>query len=79
MKDRYDLIFMDINMPIMDGFTATEKILAHDNQNLIVACTAFTDVDTKTKCYCLGMKYFLNKPVTKIELAKLLNHLKLII
>lgn len=31
MKDRYDIIFMDINMPIMDGFTATEKILAHDS------------------------------------------------
>lgn len=63
----------------MDGFLATEKILNHDNKNMIIACTAFTDIETKSKCYNVGMKHFLNKPITKVELFNLLNHLNLII
>lgn len=70
---------MDINMPIMDGFLATEKILSYDSKNVIIACTAFTDIETKSKCYNVGMKYFLNKPITKVELHNLLSHLNLII
>ncbi|CAD8085693.1 unnamed protein product [Paramecium sonneborni] len=78
-NDMFDVIFMDVNMPIMDGFQATEQIQKFDDRNIIVACTAFTDVETKTKCYSVGMKYYINKPVTKLELVKLLNHLNLII
>ncbi|CAD8180658.1 unnamed protein product [Paramecium pentaurelia] len=78
-NEKFDVIFMDVNMPIMDGFQATEQILKFDNDNIIVACTAFSDVETKTKCYSVGMKYYINKPVTKLELQKLLNHLNLII
>ncbi|CAD8053324.1 unnamed protein product [Paramecium primaurelia] len=78
-NERFDLIFMDVNMPMMDGFQATEQILKLDDNFIIVACTAFTDVETKAKCYSVGMKYYINKPVTKLELLKLLNHLNLII
>ncbi|CAK79600.1 unnamed protein product (macronuclear) [Paramecium tetraurelia] len=78
-NEKFNVIFMDVNMPIMDGFQATEQILKFDNDNTIVACTAFSDVETKTKCYSVGMKYYINKPVTMFELLKLLNHLNLII
>ncbi|CAD8083224.1 unnamed protein product [Paramecium sonneborni] len=79
LNETFDIIFMDVNMPIMDGFQATEQIIKFNDKNIIVACTAFTDVETKTKCYSVGMKYYINKPVTKFELLKLLNHLNLII
>jgi CheY-like chemotaxis protein len=40
---------MDINMPLMDGFTATRRIIEKYKLNApkIIACTAFTDSDTK--------------------------------
>ena len=54
-------------MPIMDGFEATKKILTEYSEvdYQIVACTAFTDAETKEKCYQIGMVQFINKPVNK--------------
>ena len=45
----YNIIIMDVNMPIMDGLTATRKIIEKYTLATpkIIACTAFTDSDTK--------------------------------
>ena len=55
-------------MPIMDGFLCTENLnlLCQEkkiDKPTIIACTAYVDIKTKTKCYDLGMSYFVNKPV----------------
>ncbi|MDA0781905.1 MAG: response regulator [Rickettsiales bacterium] len=71
---RFDLILMDCQMPIMDGYQATKLILEHyrDNQYLcppIIALTANALVGDKEICLNAGMTDFLPKPITieKIE------------
>jgi CheY-like chemotaxis protein len=63
----YDLIFMDIQMPLMDGIEATQKILNDSKiakKPIIIAVTANTSDDAKKKCRDCGMKDFLSKPIT---------------
>ncbi|CAD8104975.1 unnamed protein product [Paramecium primaurelia] len=73
----YSIIFMDINMPIMDGYVTTKAILNKYKAGSpkIIACTAFTDSQTRQGCYEVGMSHFINKPVNKIDLQKLLCYL----
>ncbi|CAK65023.1 unnamed protein product (macronuclear) [Paramecium tetraurelia] len=73
----YSIIFMDINMPIMDGYVTTKAILNKYKAGSpkIIACTAFTDSQTRQGCYEVGMSHFINKPVDKTELQKLLCYL----
>jgi PAS domain S-box-containing protein len=63
----YHIIFMDIQMPMMDGITATEKILDWaDKQNhnvFITAMTANALKEDKQKCLNAGMKFFISKPI----------------
>ena len=64
--NRYDLIFMDIRMPVMDGHEATRKILhelpAPYNQVTIVAVTAHALQTEKDFCLSNGMKAYITKP-----------------
>jgi CheY-like chemotaxis protein len=71
----FDLIFMDCQMPEMDGFAATEKIRATVGQKAppIVALTAnITDAD-REKCFAVGMVDFVGKPVNRTELTRVLR------
>ena len=66
-QDKYDLIFMDIHMPVMDGFTATEAIRAIDTPEAksipIVAMTANAFKEDIDKCKACGMNDHIAKPV----------------
>ncbi len=69
-----DLVFMDVQMPIMDGFEATAKIRQElDLRMPIIALSA--DVIEKDKSYALdcGMNFFLTKPVKIDDLKKVLT------
>ena len=61
-------------MPIMDGFTATEKIreweLLHNQFTPIIALTASALEETKEKCIASGMNDFLSKPLNAKELIE---------
>ena len=66
--DRPDLILMDLNMPVMDGYTATERIRqwesSHHQPRLpIVALTADAFEEDRQHCQNVGMDDFLTKPV----------------
>ena len=69
--DAYDLIFMDINMPKMDGFEATKLIRSFEKRNAVVkkipilALTANVLDDFKRKCVKAGMDDFLTKPIKR--------------
>ena len=71
---RYDLIFMDIQMPVLDGYTATRAIRALDIPNArtvpIVAMTANAFADDVEKCRTVGMNDHIAKP---IEVEVLMN------
>jgi CheY-like chemotaxis protein len=71
----FDLIFMDCQMPEMDGFEATTKIRAAAGAKAppIVALTANTSAADREKCFAVGMCDFVDKPVRKSELARVLR------
>ena len=68
---KYDLIFMDLIMPEMDGFESSRKILEYDKSVLIVAFTADNMPESKRKAELSGIRDFISKPVRIEELKKL--------
>ena len=81
-ENHYDLILMDIQMPEMDGFTATAQIrYIEQEQNLehtpIVGMTAHALVGDKDKCISAGMDAYLAKPIVEADFkATILKFLK---
>ena len=71
----YDLIFMDCQMPEMDGFAATREIRALTGESAppIVALTANTTPKDRERCSAAGMCDFIDKPVRKAELLRVLK------
>jgi len=76
-EKQFDLIFMDIHMPIMDGIEATEKIIDMDVKIPIIAMTA-NIMSNDTELYNVsGMNDYIGKPFTTQELWRcLLRHLE---
>jgi len=81
LKDKvYDLIFMDIQMPVMDGITASKAIR---NQNTpvrrhdvpIVAMTAHAMRDSRQKCLDAGMDDFISKPIDPTEVLSVIERM----
>ncbi len=69
----YDLIFMDIQMPEMDGLEATKMIRKYmDVQPIIIAMTANAMSEDREECLKAGMDDFLSKPVKLEELVNMI-------
>ena len=78
-NQRPDLILMDCNMPIMDGFEATRHIRKLEHQTNqprtpIIAVTAHAFEHIRQDCLAAGMDEHLSKPFDLHQLATLLNH-----
>lgn len=76
----YDAILMDIEMPVMDGYTATRIIRSSsDFDSLpIIAMTAHALKGTEDKCIEVGMNDYISKPIDEDHLGKvLLKHIDL--
>jgi signal transduction histidine kinase/CheY-like chemotaxis protein len=69
----YDLIFMDLHMPIMGGLEASQKIRENGFEGPIVAFTADARVNIKSICLEHGMDDLLHKPLQKEKLIKTLE------
>lgn len=76
-KGEFDIILMDLGMPVMDGLTATKEIRKQKKYNElpIVALTAYAYPEDIEKCLAAGMNDFLTKPV---ENNVLLNKIKML-
>jgi len=77
-KNSYDIVLMDIQMPIMDGYQATRKIREMEtekqlNRVPIIAQTANAMKGDKEKCFKAGMDDYISKPINKNELIKMLH------
>ncbi len=75
-KTDYDLILMDVSMPVMDGLTATQLIRGGDGasaESPIVALTANARVSDRDACLDAGMDDFLTKPIDKALLLDTLT------
>lgn len=68
LKNSYDLVLMDIRMPVMDGYEATKQILQHRSSCKIIALTATTKLTDIQKIELSGMNAFLQKPFTESDL-----------
>lgn len=81
--DTYDLILMDIQMPIMNGIEATKEIRRIEKEQKlepikIIAITAFALDNNRDKCLNAGMDNFLAKPFKPTQLIKMIDEIKFI-
>ncbi len=76
-KENIDLILMDVQMPEMDGFMATDSIRTIEKQihkhTPILAMTAFAMKGDKEKCLNAGMDYYISKPINPTELYEVIE------
>ncbi|MEA3212748.1 MAG: two-component system, sensor histidine kinase and response regulator [Chthoniobacter sp.] len=79
-REAFDLIFMDVQMPEMDGFEATRLIRASEQESgqavPIVAMTAHAMAGDRERCLAAGMDDYLSKPLQKAELLALLDRVR---
>ena len=65
---KYDIILMDLKMPLMDGFDATRVIRSMNSDIAIIAISSFDNPETHKRCLELGFNEFLTKPINPKEL-----------
>lgn len=70
----FDIFFIDVQMPVMDGFQVTAKLRADPRfvDTPIVACTAHAIAGYRDKCIAAGMNDYLVKPIEIEKIAKIL-------
>jgi CheY-like chemotaxis protein len=77
-RTQYSVILMDVMMPGMDGFQATEKIreseFATGRRTPIIAVTALSKEDVRGRCLAAGMDDYISKPISKEILHMKLDH-----
>jgi CheY-like chemotaxis protein len=74
-QQAYDIIFMDMQMPVMDGVCAAKKIieLQPNSHPPIVAITANVLSDDKQKCFDAGMIDFIRKPINVADIVRVIR------
>ncbi|KAK5552303.1 Histidine kinase osmosensor [Exophiala xenobiotica] len=70
---RFDLVFMDVQMPNLDGIQSTKLIREMGFSAPIVALTAFAEKSNEDECMASGMDYFLAKPIRRPALKQVLK------
>ena len=63
LAGHYDVILMDVNMPVMDGFTATQKLRQHGLKTSIIALTANAMKGFEQECLDSGYSGYFSKPI----------------
>jgi CheY-like chemotaxis protein len=78
-KESFDLVLMDIQMPELDGLSATTELRAREARNgghvLVVAMTAHAMAGDRERCLAAGMDGYIAKPVQARELLDLIDSL----
>ncbi|KNA09222.1 hypothetical protein SOVF_155500 [Spinacia oleracea] len=73
--NRFDLVIMDMEMPIMDGFQATKEIRALGVRSLIIGMSASSSQTKIQEFVSAGLDYFYPKPMNMAKLAAIVGHL----
>jgi CheY-like chemotaxis protein len=83
-NNHFDLIFMDVKMPVIDGYEATQKIRQIEMERgigeriPIVAMTANNMYEEIQECMEIGMDGFLSKPFSSLDVSNVLKTLELV-
>ena len=74
-REHLDLILMDLDLPILDGIVATQRIRQQGEKHHIpiVAVTAYPMSYTRVKAFAEGCDEYMAKPIDMSELARLVN------
>jgi two-component system, sensor histidine kinase and response regulator len=76
-KETYDLVLMDVQMPVMDGMEATTMIREKEKlsgaHQAVIALTAHAMKGDQERCLAAGMDAYLTKPIRSHELDELLE------
>lgn len=76
---KYDLIFMDIMMPKMDGIAATKEIRKFDKKTMIIAISALDEEKSKEEMIINGAEDFITKPIdSKLFIKRVENYLEIL-
>lgn len=68
-----DLVLMDLNMPVMDGYEAMRIIKSQHPKIPIIAQTAYTLTEDRIKCMRAGFNDYISKPINRVALFRLVN------
>ncbi|MEQ8906610.1 response regulator [Ekhidna sp.] len=69
-NNKYDLVLMDLQMPVMDGYKATRKIRTFDEKTPIIALTASALLKVRQDVIAAGMNDYITKPFDPSELRR---------
>ena len=72
-EEKYDIIFMDLFMPGLNGFDAAKKIIEHDKSALIIAITADNMPEVAKKAEISGIRELITKPLRVVDIEKLFD------
>ncbi|HEX7330146.1 MAG TPA: response regulator [Pyrinomonadaceae bacterium] len=72
-REHPDLILMDLDLPILDGIAATQRIRQQSHMVPIVAVTAYPMSYSRVKAFAKGCNEYMSKPIDISELANLVN------
>ena len=79
-QSQYNLVFMDLMMPVMDGLAATRQIrieMTQEAQPVIIGISADSSEESRDLCLAAGMDCFLSKPLDLEELLRMVNKIAL--
>lgn len=72
-KGGVDLILMDLNMPVMDGYEAMRIIKSRHPSIPIIAQTAYTMNNDRSRCLQAGFNDYIAKPINRLALYRMVN------
>ena len=72
-EKKFDIVFMDVQMPVVDGIKATNVMRANGDETIVVAMTANAMKGDREMCINAGMNEYISKPFKKEDVYKLLE------